>query len=233
MQSVLHSVMDQASLVDYPGRLSGLFFTSGCNFRCGYCHNASTLSAFNAPTYSFDELDLLLKNFKKQWTRAITVTGGEPTLHEGLPETLEFIKKRGFQIKLDTNGSRPRMLERVLPMVDYLAMDIKGPIHRYEELVGFADTDAIRESIELIMNSGKGYEFRTTFVEPYFADEDVHDCGKAVSGAELYVVQAFVPRDNLPSPALRLQPRTRPSALKNAANILAGYVKKAIVRGEG
>ncbi|MBR6056566.1 MAG: anaerobic ribonucleoside-triphosphate reductase activating protein [Victivallales bacterium] len=233
MKSVINSVMQQATMVDYPGRLSGLMFTSGCNFHCGFCHNAALLHGeADAETYDYEKLDEILKGFKRQWTNAITITGGEPTIHEKLPETLEFIKKRGFLIKLDSNGSNPDMLRRCLPFLDYIAMDIKCPLERYEELVGFADTDKISESINLIMNCGKQYEFRTTMVETYFFEEDIHTCGKMVLGANLYVVQPFIPHEDLPSPALRKLHRTRPSFLHNAAEILRAYVKKAVVRGE-
>ena len=238
MKSVINSIMPQATMVDYPGRLSGLMFTSGCNFHCGFCHNAALLhneakhGDASAGTYDFDKLDEFLKGFKRQWTNAITITGGEPTIHQELPETLEFIKKRGFLIKLDSNGSNPDMLRKCMPYLDYIAMDIKCPMERYEELVGFADTDKIAESIDIIMHCGKKYEFRTTLVETYFFEEDIHTCGKMVLGADLYVVQPFIPHDDLPSPALRKQPRTRPTVLHQAADILKAYVKKAIVRGE-
>ena len=204
MKSVINSVMPQATMVDYPGRLSGLMFTSGCNFHCGFCHNAALLhneakhGDASAGTYDFDKLDEFLKGFKRQWTNAITITGGEPTIHPNLPETLEFIKKRGFLIKLDSNGSNPDMLRK----------------------------------FDVIMHCGKKYEFRTTLVETYFFEEDIHTCGKMVLGADLYVVQPFIPHDDLPSPALRKQPRTRPTVLHQAADILKAYVKKAIVRGE-
>ena len=233
MKSVINSVMPHATMVDYPGRLSGLMFTSGCNFHCGFCHNIALLHGDEtAETYDYETLDEFLKSFKRQWTNAITITGGEPTIHTKLPETLEFIKKRGFLIKLDSNGSNPDMLRQCLPFLDYIAMDIKCPLERYEELIGFADTDRISESINLIMASGKQYEFRTTLVEPYFFEEDIHTCGKMVIGADLYVVQPFIPHPDLPSPALRMQPRTRPSSLHKAAEILKAYVKKAVVRGE-
>lgn len=229
--SVIHSVMQQATMIDYPGRMSALMFTSGCNFRCGFCHNFETLSHYGAKTYSFEKLGEICDGIKRQWTHAVTVTGGEPTLHPGLPETLSFLRSRGFAIKLDTNGSNPEMLERVLPLVDFIAMDLKSPLDRYKELVGFEDVSSIRRTIRLIMGSGKDYEFRTTFVEPYFSTEDWHDMGKTVMGAKRYAVQAFVPHDNLPDAGLRLQPRTRPSALNEAADILRGYVEDVAIHG--
>ena len=229
--SVIHSVMQQATLIDYPGRMSALMFTSGCNFRCGFCHNYESLSEFNAKTYTFDKLKEICDGIKRQWTHAVTITGGEPTLHAELPKTIQFIKDLGFAIKLDSNGSNPEMLKEVMPLVDYIAMDIKCPLDRYKELVGYGDIDRIRQSIRLIMASGKPYEFRTTMVEPYFSTEDLNDMGKSVQGAERYTVQAFVPHDNLPDLALRMQPRTRPSFLNEAADILRGYVKTVVVHG--
>lgn len=229
--SVIHSVMQQATLIDYPGRMSALMFTSGCNFRCGFCHNYESLHEFDAKTYTFEKLAEICKGIKKQWTHAVTITGGEPTLHAGLPMTMQFLREQGFAIKLDSNGSNPEMLQEVLPLVDYIAMDLKCPLDRYKALVGYGDTDKIRQSIRIIMNSGKPYEFRTTMVEPYFSREDLNDMGKTVMGAERYTVQAFVPHDNLPDISLRMQPRTRPSFLNDAAEILRGYVKNVVVHG--
>lgn len=230
--SAINSVMQQATLIDYPGKMAALMFTAGCNFRCGYCHNFATLGSHHAKTYSFRQLADILDTFRRQWTSAVTISGGEPTLQPALLDTIAFIKDRGFAVKLDSNGSNPRALQQLLPLVDYVAMDIKCPIHRYHELVDFNDENAVRTSIRLLIDHAKDYEFRTTLVEPYFAPEDFHDMGKAVQGAKTYALQAFIPHDNLPDPALRLQPRTRPSALHDAQQILAGYVQNVIVRGD-
>lgn len=218
-------------MVDFPGRMAALFFTSGCNFRCGYCHNPDLLDGGDR-CYNWDELGEILQRFRRQWVRAVTITGGEPTLHEGLPDTIAFMKKQGFAIKMDTNGSRPEMLARVLPQLDYVAMDLKCSLDSYPALTGFTDIEAIRRSLALVQSSAKAYEFRTTVLETLHTDEELHDCGKLIQGAELSVIQPFVPHDNVPSLALRQQPRTRPSRLHEAAAILRGYVRKVIIRGE-
>ena len=122
--SAIHAHRTQSTLKDFPGRMAALFFTAGCNFRCGFCHNPDLFTT--AKTYSWEELDAICATFRKQWVSAATITGGEPTLHASLPETIRFMKKRGFAIKLDTNGSNPEMLEEVIADLNYVAMDIKN-----------------------------------------------------------------------------------------------------------
>jgi len=230
-ESVLHAMSSETSMVDFPGRMSALFFTSGCNFRCGYCHNPDLLAGGDK-CYTWDELGEILQRFRKQWVRAAAITGGEPTIHAALPDTIAFLKKHGFSVKLDSNGSRPDMLERLLPELDYVAMDLKCSLDSYPALTGWKDVEAIRRSLRLIQSSARDYEFRTTLLETLHTNEELHDCGKLIQGAKLLVLQPFVPHENLPAIALRTQPRTRPSRLQEAADILRGYVQKVVVRGE-
>ena len=214
---------------DYPGRMAALFFTAGCNFRCGFCHNPDLFAT--AKTYTWEELDGILADFRKHWVSAVTITGGEPTIHAGLPETIAFIKRRGFTIKLDTNGSNPEMLRQVIGDVAYVAMDIKCGIQNYPQLTGYDKRENIRESISIIMESAKDYEFRTTVIETIHDDEEIMDCGKIILGAKRYILQPFVPHDNLPSVALRTQPRTRPSFMEHCAEMVGGFVQKVEIRG--
>lgn len=229
-KSVINAYRTQSSMKDYPGRMAALFFTPGCNFRCGFCHNSGLFDA--EKTYSWDELEDIAKSFRKQWVSAVTITGGEPTIHAGLPDTIRFFRKRGFLVKLDSNGSNPDMLEEVIADVNYVAMDIKCALHNYPQLTGFKDIEKLRRSIAIIMEKAKDYEFRTTLIETIHDDEELNDCGKVIQGAKKYILQPFVPHDDLPFVALRTQPRTRPSFMSHAAEVVSCFVQKVEVRGE-
>lgn len=227
--SAIHAHRTQSTLKDFPGRMAALFFTAGCNFRCGFCHNPDLF--VTAKTYSWDELDAICATFRKQWVSAATITGGEPTLHASLPDTIRFMKKRGFSIKLDTNGSNPQMLEEIIDELSYVAMDIKCGIQNYPSVTGYDKLDNIRQSISIIMTKAKDYEFRTTVIETLHNEEEIMDCGKLITGAKRYILQPFVPRDNLPSLALRTQPRTRPSFMEQAASWAEGFAQTIEIRG--
>lgn len=227
--SAIHAHRTQSSMKDYPGRMAALFFTAGCNFRCGFCHNPDLFTT--AKTYSWDELDAICRDFRKQWVGAATITGGEPTLHASLPETIRFIKKRGFAVKLDSNGSNPDMLEEVIADVSYVAMDIKCSAESYGKLAGYDDMDKIRRSIDIIMKKAKNYEFRTTIIESFHNEQEMLGCGELIRGAKTYILQPFLPHDNLPSEFLRTQPRTRPSFMQQCADTVKGMVQNVEIRG--
>jgi pyruvate formate lyase activating enzyme len=130
-------MLERPSMVDFPGRLACVLFTTGCNFSCGFCHNAPLLGE-RKPGLTWERLDSACREFRQSWVRGAVVTGGEPTLWRSLPQLLEFLSGHGFQLKLDTNGSRPADLERVLERLDYVAMDVKCSLARYEGFVRFA-----------------------------------------------------------------------------------------------
>jgi len=174
----------------------------------------------------------ILGKFKKQWINAATITGGEPTIHKELPETIVFFKKKGFLVKLDTNGSNPDMLETCLPLVDYVAMDIKCAFPRYQEIAGYGNVENLKRSVSLIMEKAKDYEFRTTLIEMYHDDADLTECAKSIQGAKRYILQPFVPHEELPLEELRTKPRTRPSFMHHAAEVVASYVPNVTIRGE-
>lgn len=228
--SPIYASLRNPSLVDFPGRLAAVLFVTGCNFRCGFCHNAPLLGTVK-PGHSWDQLDELCQRFRRQWVKAVVLTGGEPTLAGNLVEALHFFRERGFEVKLDTNGSRPGILAEVLPLVSFVAMDVKCSLPRYADFVGFADSGAVRESVGLLLAGTTPYEFRTTLIESVHTDEEMHAIGTTVRGALCFAVQPFIPRDDLPEPQLRQTPRTRPQALRHAADILRPYVRRVEIRG--
>jgi len=209
--------MRQPSLVDFPGQIAVLMFTAGCNFRCGFCHNPDLLNSLDAKTYTYGQLGERLAGYRKDWVRAVSLSGGEPTLHRNLPETLEFFREQGFKIKLDTNGSNPEMLERVLPLVDYVAMDIKCAPEHYHSFVHYGDMDAIGRSIGLIIGCARDYEFRTTVLEEMHTPDEIRAMAPMLLGTKSWIFQAFLPHENLPNEHYRTLARTRPSILEECA----------------
>ena len=165
------------SLSDFPGRSCAIVFTQGCNFRCPWCHNASLIPGSSRTKTTFSE-DLILGFLASRagMLDGVVITGGEPTVQHHLPDFARRIKSLGYAVKLDTNGSLPRMLSRLLGagLVDYVAMDVKAPLGRYSALAGIqTPTEAIAESISLIAGSGVGHEFRTTLVDGMLSESDI------------------------------------------------------------
>lgn len=217
-------------MIDFPGRLAVFFFTSGCNFRCGFCHNA-TLLGKSMPGLSWERLAEACKKYREQWVDGAVISGGEPTLHRELPELITFFRRHGMKVKLDTNGSDPEMLKTCLPLLDYVAMDIKTAPSKYYALTGYDDIEKIRASIELIKQDAISGEFRTTVIERLHTIEDMKEIAELIKGAKRYVLQPFVPQDNLPDPELRKLPRTSPQCMRAMAGPFKDIVQDLIVRG--
>lgn len=228
--SPVYGFLRRPSMIDFPGRMAAVLFVSGCNFRCGFCHNAG-LMAERKEGISWDRLADQCRRWRAQWVDAAVVTGGEPTLHPELARLLAFLKSLGWRIKLDTNGSRPDVLSACLDSVDYVAMDIKCGMAGYPELTGFADTERIRESIDLILSRARSHEFRTTVIDTVHTEEDMREIAGMVAGAQRYVLQPFLPRDDVPRPDLRSRPRTHPEVLQRLAAPLRGVARSVVVQG--
>ena len=217
-------------MVDFPGRLAVLMFTCGCDFRCGFCHNAQLIGDLHAKTYSYRALREKMLRYHEDWVSAVSITGGEPTLQPALPETLRFFKDLGFQLKLDTNGAHPEVLENVLPLVDYVAMDIKCALEHYPERVHFNHPERIRASIRLIIDRAPDYEFRTTVLEPWHTDAEILAAAHELKGARRWLFQPYLPHDDIPDPELAKIPRTRPSVLEHCASLARPFVQSASAR---
>lgn len=230
--SPVFGVLPDASLVDYPGRMAAVLFLAGCNFSCGFCHNAPLMGRGDAPTLRWNDLHDACQTFRDNWVNSVVITGGEPTLHPGIADIIATLREWGFSLKLDTNGSRPEVLECLLPQLDYVAMDVKFAPADYPLRAGFSDVAALTRSVDLIRNHARRYEFRTTVIEAWHGEEQMHAIGQWVRGARLHVLQAFMPRDNLPDPSCRAMPETRPEILHALADLLRGYVERVEIRGE-
>lgn len=227
--SAVYGFQKNPTMVDYPGRLAAIFFTSGCNFRCGFCHNAALLAG-GREGLTYDRLERACERFRDHWVDAAVISGGEPSLAPDLPVLIGLFRSFGFKIKLDTNGSKPEVIARVLHDVDYVAMDVKCSLARYPELARFGNPEAIRRSIQVIRDGARDYEFRTTIVEALHTDEELHAVGELVRGSRRCVIQPFVPREDLPDEAFRRMPRTGAQRMREAAAILRGYADEVICR---
>jgi pyruvate formate lyase activating enzyme len=218
------------TMVDFPGHVAAVFFTSGCNFHCGFCHNASLMGHVR-PGLSWDKLDAACRKFKENWVTGAAITGGEPTLDSGIDELVAFFRERGLDVKVDTNGTHPEAVRRLIPQVDCLAMDVKASLAAYPNLTGWTDTDKIRDSISLIKGLGEKGVLRTTIIESFHTDEMMREIGALIDGAATYQMQAFVPRADLPDPEYRHLPRTSAARLEALKELMKPFAKQVIVRG--
>ncbi len=183
------------SLIDYPGNISSVIFTQGCNFNCIYCHNPQLIPFEKNKGNLMDNKKIfnwIRKN--KNLLDAICITGGEPTLHRSLPDFIRTIKRLGLKIKLDTNGSNPSMLERLIEynLVDYIAMDIKTSLSspKYKNIAGINNSgqivEKVRKSISVLDNSQNlEYEFRITLLDKYHSRKCLLDIIKNIKGATI------------------------------------------------
>lgn len=186
--------VQKLSLVDYPGHTCVALFTIGCNMRCGYCHNPElVLPERYAPTIPSDEILQFLAT-RVGRVEGVAISGGEPTMHEDLPDFIRQIRKLGFRIKLDTNGTNPSMLATLYEdaLLDFVAMDIKAPLYKYQQVVARPiDIEAIKTCIDMIKHSGIGHEFRATIVKSQLSHEDIKAIAHLVDGAERFALQKF------------------------------------------
>ncbi|MBQ8843236.1 MAG: anaerobic ribonucleoside-triphosphate reductase activating protein [Elusimicrobiaceae bacterium] len=183
------------TLIDYPGHVAAVVFTQGCNFRCRYCHNPELVypHLLQESMPKDDVLSFLRK--RKGTLEGVVITGGEPTLHLGLIDFMAEIKALGYKIKLDTNGTKPEVLQEAIErqLVDFVAMDLKAPLEKYSLITGVEfDPKIIQKSMDMIVASGLPYEFRTTYDKEVLTDEDIQAISDSVQGKN-YRVQECLP----------------------------------------
>lgn len=221
------------SLIDYPGKICAIVFTQGCNFRCPYCHNPELVEMKHTGDQAIEEDEVLsFLEARRGKLEAVTITGGEPLLHLDIGEFLASVKSLGYAVKLDTNGSFPSRLETILNSgsVDYIAMDVKAPLTKYEQMVRRRiNADHLLTSIEMVMSSGVGYEFRTTVVKPLLEEPDFFEIGKLIQGSRLYVLQKFVPSKLLDNRFMDAETFSD-DELSAVQNHMDTYVKQCLIR---
>jgi len=218
---------------DFPGYISSTIFVSGCNFRCPYCHNSDlVLRAASLPSFPLDYF-LSFLDSRRGWLEGICVTGGEPLLHEDLEVVLSIIKDRRLLVKIDTNGSFPLRLEKLIDkgLVDYVAMDIKNSLEKYEQTVGVkVKTSDIKKSIEIIRDSGLDYIFRTTVVPDLVEEDDIRKIGQMLKGSKAFQIQQFVPNNTLDELYIKKQPYSN-QEIEAMTKIAQTYFEQVKVEG--
>lgn len=191
MQNLPLSGFHKSSLVDYPGKMAAVVFTPGCNMDCFYCHNRRILTGKVDRVNTGEVLETLRQ--RRHFLQGLVITGGEPTLHEGLEDFIRQVKEMGLAVKLDTNGTNPELLKGLIAqgLLDYVAMDIKAPGGRYAEIAGerFRLID-IERSVEVLLQEQVDYEFRTTVV-PQLESKDIYAIGRWINGARRYCLQQY------------------------------------------
>ena len=219
------------TLLDFPGRVACTVFLGGCNLRCPYCHNYELVTMSVPPVMTEEELFSFLEK-RRGLLDGVAVTGGEPCLDPGLPDFLRRIKNAGFPVKLDTNGTKPGMLEGILRegLADYVAMDIKNSPEKYAQTAGLPrmDTASVSESIRLLMESPVPYEFRTTVVDELHEADDFAAIGEWISGAERFFLQPFTDRDTVPFGNLHAPGAEK---LRACADAVSPFVRECAIRG--
>lgn len=200
---VIHG-LQKLTLLDYPGHTACTVFTARCNWRCPFCHNASLVLRPDSQPIIPEPTFFAFLEKRRGLLDGVAVTGGEPTLNRDLPEFLAKVKDMGFETKLDTNGTNPKMLREILDrgLADYVAMDIKAGRDNYPSVTGTIRPSlaAVEESAELLKGSAIAHEFRTTVVKELHSDEDFEDIAAWLSGEERYFLQAFKDSGDLLTP---------------------------------
>jgi pyruvate formate lyase activating enzyme len=226
----------ETSFLDWDGKVVSTLYVAGCNFRCPFCHNSGLIEK----PQDYETIPLArIQQFMlehKDFLDGICLTGGEPCLHEnrGLFEFLRRVKGLGFQIKFDTNGADPECLKKAIDqkIVDYIAMDVKGPLDdRYDKLSGVkTNLPRIKESIKIIMEKKVPYEFRTTVVPTLLETGDIEDIAKYIAGAEKFVFQQFAAEHAWDEALRTIKPYFR-EKLDEMAAVAKLYVANTVIRG--
>ena len=223
---------EKLSLVDFDGNLTTTIFTSGCPFRCPYCHNADLVFKSKELTViPFEEILAYLRK-RQGILEAVCISGGEPTLGDDLLDKMRIIKSLGYKIKLDSNGFRPEVLKKAVSegLVDYIAMDIKNSLERYNETIGFPrfDLSGVKESIRFLLSNQVRYEFRTTIVEEFHTEEDILKIASLIEGAKRYYLQLYLDSENCIERGFHAISKEK---AKRFVDLLAPHVESVALRG--
>lgn len=224
----------KTSLLDWDGHIVSTVYLPGCNFRCPFCHNPELLGNIaDDELIEWSQVEEYLRE-NRDFLDAVVVSGGEPTLHPGLHSILKMIKALGLKVKLDSNGTRPEVLDDLIGagLVDFISMDVKAPLdHRYDQLCGVpGQADKVKESIKIIIDSGVDHEFRTTVVPIMIKEEDVEDIARSLRGAKRYALQQFRPKVTLDPNLGALDPYPV-SVIRRMAKAAGRHVSNVRVRG--
>lgn len=226
--------LNKTALLDYPGHVAAALFAGGCNFRCPYCHNKDIVMSKCAPIA--DEEIFSFLNKRKNVLTGVCITGGEPTLQADLPDFIGRVKKLGYLVKLDTNGTNPSMLKALIGdgMIDYCAMDVKNSPRKYAATIGFSDDEdlqfaTVSDSINILLRQQKiPYEFRTTVVKELHDEDDMRSISQWIAGAKSYFIQSYAESEGVLRPGFCAHER---ETLEKFAQIVRPLVPQAMLRG--
>jgi len=222
----------KTSLLDYPDRISAIVWTSGCNFRCPFCYNKN-LALGTAEVFP-EEVILSFLSKRKALLEGVVISGGEPLLHDDIIEFVKKIKNLRLLVKIDTNGAFPERLNELLDqqLIDYVAMDVKAPKKKYQQLTDVkTDLSKIEATIDIIRTKAPAYEFKTTFIPTLLTKEDIIEIAQWLNGADSYFLQQFKIKTPLVSSSLETSvPYPREYLLETLKEIRP-FFKRCAVRG--
>lgn len=234
---MLISGIQRFTLLDFPEHIACIVFLTGCDFRCGYCHNPEFVLPKEIKKISKSFIpEGVFFNFlesRKGLLDGVVISGGEPTISSSLPIFIKKIKDSGFKVKLDTNGNNPPMLEKLLKdnLIDYIALDVKISLEEYPSLVGpCIRPDFISKSIQLIKKSGIEYEFRSTLIREIHTEKILKNMATLLEGTTSYYLQTFRSGHTLDKKFQKYHPFTQTEMNDIAEKIFAKKVKKVCVR---
>ena len=185
------------SIVDFPDRISAVVFMQGCPWRCPFCYNTELqpLQTDADPLWTFEKFLLFIEK-RKHALDAVVFSGGEPLLQKGLPDAVQSVKNLGFEIGLHTGGYHPEALKKVLPYLNWVGLDIKGPKEKYKDLTGgFNAFNDVEKSLDILLQSGCCFECRTTCDPRTLTKEDLQTLGAFLKqkGVKEYHLQKYRP----------------------------------------
>jgi len=220
------------SLVDYPGKVASVIFTGGCNLRCPFCYNVDLVDPERLSKLPDISLKKVLEELRKRkgFIDGVVITGGEPLMHrESIVELAKTIKEEtGLSVKIDTNGQYPEVLKELLPLVDFIALDVKGPSGVYKELGG--EWEPVEECIRILKSSQKDYEIRITAFPPFINEKTIKELKNTLKGAKRIVLQKFVnSKETLDPSCQNIHPYTR-KEMEQLASILECVSRYITVR---
>ena len=224
--------IQKTTLVDFPGHVATTLFTGGCNFRCPYCHNSDLIQSLDeVEPYSMEEVFSHLEK-RKGVLEGVVISGGEPTIHPDLPDFIRKVKDMGYLVKLDTNGTNPKMLKALVEegLVDYVAMDIKHSRVKYPTIAcnPNLNMDDILESVDYLKGNHVDYEFRTTLCEELHRETDITAIGLWLAGAKAYYLQPYKESDRVLQPGFHPHSKEK---LQDFVKVLSVFVEKVEIRG--
>ena len=224
------SGLQKLTLLDFPGRTACIIFTQGCNFNCPYCHNSKLIGLKENGTIMNDEVMDFLKS-RHNLLDGIVITGGEPTIQPDLKNFIKSVRALGYKIKLDTNGSTPKVLENLLKenMLDYVAMDIKTVFSDYENITKIKDSEKnVQKSIEILNKSGIPHEYRMTIIKNRHSIKDIIAVCEFIGTKEKLYLQNFEMSDEVRDKTLESYTKSELTIIQDLIEVIFPNVK---VRG--